>query len=141
MLLAVRDVEAETVVSAQSVALGQAIKDALNQCLDSGGKPRPQRWLATQVRGKDGGKGVDPAVITRFVLGQQTPTLEQLSDMARALGVSTRSLLTKAGYIDDNGLVDPDHLPDGARNAIRAILRDVEERISGNRPNGVNGVD
>ena len=121
MVLAMAEVAAE---SKWAQALGQALRDALGD--------RTQRWLADEV-------GIDPATVSRFVQGKQLPTLDQLSKMARALNVSTRSLLARAGYIDDNGLIDPDRLPVAGRRAIRAILREFQESVDGDSPNHPNG--
>ena len=106
-------------------SLGKALRDALGD--------RTQKWLAEAM-------DVDPTTVSRFILGKQIPTLEQLSRAAMVLGVSTRSLLTRAGYIDDDGLVDPDLLPPGGRRAVRAILREFAGGVESDGAHGANGV-
>ena len=113
MLTAVRDPEpAEARTRAR--ALGAALRDALAQL------HQPQRWLSEKT-------GISPTVINRFILGTQLPTLEQVIVLADALGVSRRGLLARGGYIEtEDGLIDPDAFPPGAREALRAIAREFD---------------
>lgn len=67
-------------------AMGEAIRHELGT--------RPQRWLARTM-------GIDPTTVSRFVLGKQLPTLDQLDAAATAMGISRRYLLVNAGYIDE----------------------------------------
>jgi transcriptional regulator with XRE-family HTH domain len=108
---------------ARPAALRAAIREALG--------PRPQRWLAHKS-----GLGADR--VSRILLGKQAIQLEDLQPIADALGVSPRSLLTKAGYVDDAGLLDPDVLPEGGRRAVLAIFQAFGHRVESD---GVQGVE
>jgi transcriptional regulator with XRE-family HTH domain len=97
-----------------AIAVGAALTEAL------GG--RTQRWLAKQV-------GVDPATISRILSGKQSPSLEQLDRAAKALGVSRRRVLARAGYLADNGTVELDALPGDVRRMVGVILREFGQNV------------
>jgi transcriptional regulator with XRE-family HTH domain len=110
-------VEAE---SAWAHAIGRALREELGA--------RPQRWLADQM-------GIDPATVSRFMRGQQLPTLDQLDGAAKAFGISRRLLLERAGYISDETELDLSLLPPEARAAVmgayRGVLEGLRRRIEG----------
>lgn len=90
-----------------AASFGAAITEVLGK--------RTAKWLAEGI-------GVSPSTVSRILNGNQTPTLEQLAGIARRLGVSRRSLLQSAGYLDGQGLIDPHALPAKARDAVLALV-------------------
>lgn len=91
----------------------RAMGAALTEALVSRGESR--KWLAEAI-------DVDPATVSRILNGERPPSFEQLCRMATALGVTRRSLLARAGYIDGDGLIDPERLPPAGRRAVLAII-------------------
>ena len=106
-------------------AIGAAIDEAMGD--------RSRRWLADQI-------GVDSATASRILSGRSPLDVDRLDLIASALGVTKRSLLARAGYLDDDGgLIDPERVPPGARRAIRAILREFGEGVDSVGDDGSHG--
>jgi len=122
MFVIVHDRPAAAEVRAE--ALRQAIRDALGE--------RTQKELAQAT-------GLREETVSRLLMGKQAIQLEHLVVFEDALGVSARSLLTRAGYIKDDGRFDPDVLPVGGRRAIRAILREFGEGVDSVGDDGSHG--
>lgn len=88
---------------------------AFGAAIDAQLGKRPHKWLAQGI-------GVSESTVSRFINGKQTPTLDQLARIALRLGVSRRSLLQSAGYLDGEGLIDPHALPAKARDLVLALV-------------------
>jgi hypothetical protein len=94
----------------------RAMAAALNEAV--GPEHGKKKWLAEQIE-------VDPSTVSRILGGTQAPSLDQLSRIARALGVTRRSLLARAGYLDAEGdaTIDVDALPPNVRDMVLAMVR------------------
>lgn len=79
---------------------------------------RTRKWLSKQV-------GNDPATASRMVAGLLPINVDQLARMAKALGVTRRVVLDRAGYLENNGTstLDLDTLPPMARKMVLAAVR------------------
>jgi len=86
-----------------------AVGDAIHAELGA----RTQRWLADQA-------GIDASIISKMINGKQLPSLDQLDDIARALGTSRRFLLGRAGYIEPSGDIDLSRVSEDSRAALLA---------------------
>lgn len=113
-----------TAVTTDESEWASALGHALEQILAEQGQTR--KGLARQI-------GVDPATVSRIVNGLQPTTVDQLAKIARALGVTRRSILTRAGYLNPDGAscIDLDSLTPMARAMVSAAVRAALELDSG----------
>lgn len=90
--------------------------DALQQILAEKGQTR--KWLAQRIK-------MDPSTISRIVNGQQPTTVDQVSRIAVALGVTRRSILARANFLEYDGdaIIDLDMLRPTARAMVLAAVR------------------
>lgn len=119
------------VKSAWAAAVGAAIYAELGT--------RSQKWLADQT-------GIDPSIISKMVNGKQLPTLDQVDDIARALGTSRRWLLGRAGYVEPKGDIDLSLISEDNRAALLAayevsLYREREYRARENEQRTPDDVD